>query len=108
MPSKRSVSPSGSEWKYFSSRRWNTDPAGDTTANRVAQDLSFMSSGEPKISCADRPSTPSTASAHSANRGPRTGWRRYASASSRLLIENRLDVELKPRPSNCGKMYHIQ
>src|SRR5262249_42407758 len=76
--------------------------------NRVAQDLSFMSSGELKISNAERPSTPRTASAHSLKRGPRTGWARYALASATLLIEYRWEVELNPSPSNCGKMYHIQ
>ena len=67
-----------------------------------------MSSGEPKISSADRPSTLRTASVHSINRGPRIGWARYAVASATLLIEYRLEVELNPSPSNCGKMYHIQ
>ena len=42
-------------------------------ANRVAHDLSFMSSGEPKIAVADRFSTPRAASAHFKSRGPSTG-----------------------------------
>ena len=29
-------------------------------------------------------------------------------SSATLLIAYRLDVELNPSPSNCGKMYHIQ
>src|SRR5262245_1119818 len=108
LPSRRSVLGSGWPWKYLSSSRSNTDPAGDTRANRVAQDLSFRSSGGPKTSDADRPSTPSAASAHSTRRGPRTGWLRYARASARLLIAYRWEVGLNPRPSYCGKTYHIQ
>src|ERR1700731_4255896 len=71
-------------------------------------DLSLRSSGEPNISCAVRPSTLTAASQHSSSRGPRIGCRKFASASALLLIEYRLDIELCPRPSNCGKMYHIQ
>src|SRR5262245_2855436 len=81
-----SVLPSGSPPKNFASSRWNTDPAGCTRANRVAHDRSFRSSGEPKISAADRPSMRATASEHASNRGPSTGCSRYALASSRLLI----------------------
>ena len=39
MPSKRSVLRSRPPWKYLSSSRSNTDPAGDTHANKVAHDL---------------------------------------------------------------------
>src|SRR5262249_38540832 len=88
--------------------RSNTDSPGETNANRVAQDLSFLTSGEPKISTAERPSTPRTASVHSLKRGPRTGWARYALASAMLLIEYRLDISLVQSPVNVGKMYHIQ
>ena len=55
---------------------WNGEPSGETDANRVADDLSFRSSGDPKISGALRPSTASTASAHSTSRGPSTGCSR--------------------------------
>src|SRR3954466_1535228 len=98
MPSKRSVLPSRPPWKYFLSSRSNTEPGGDTHANRVAQDFSFISSGEPKISYADRPSTPRTASQHSRSRGPRMGCLKNVSASAMLLIEYRFDVELNPSP----------
>src|SRR3954447_16731340 len=73
IPNKRSVLRSRSPWKYLSSSRWNTDPAGDTHANKVAQDFSFFSSVEPKISFAEWPSTLAAASAHSRSLGPRTG-----------------------------------
>src|SRR5687768_2115464 len=62
---RRRVSASPTPSKYFSSKRWNAEPEGDTAANSVEQDLSFMSSGEPKIACADRPSTAKTAFTHS-------------------------------------------
>src|SRR6516164_4573927 len=42
IPNNRSVLRSRSPWNYLSSSRWNTDPAGDTHANKVAQDLSFI------------------------------------------------------------------
>src|SRR5262245_48145491 len=108
LPTRRNVAPSRSPRKYLASSRSNTEPAGETQAKRVADDRSFTSSGEPKISEAERPSTARTASAHSERRGPSTGWRRYAAASSRLLIAYRCDVGLNPSPSNWGKTYHIQ
>jgi hypothetical protein len=107
-PINRIVFSSRRPSKYLSSSLWNTDPSAETLANRVAQDLSFMSSGEPKISFAECPSTPRAASAISVSRGPRTGWARYASASASVLMANRREVELNPSPSNCGKTYHIQ
>jgi hypothetical protein len=63
-------------------------------ANRVPLERSFMSSGEPKISDAVRPSTASAAVTQAVSRGPRTGWRKYASASARLLIAYRRDIVL--------------
>src|SRR6478735_4679967 len=35
--------------KYRASTRSNTEPGGETAANSVAHDLSFKSSGEPKM-----------------------------------------------------------
>lgn len=54
-------------------RRSNTESGGDTLANSVAHDQSFKSSGEPKISNADRPSTRRMASMHYTSRGPSMG-----------------------------------
>ena len=54
------------------------------------------------------PRTASNASAHSVRRGPSTGSCRYASASARLRMAKRSDIELRPSPANCGKMNHIQ
>ena len=48
----------------------------EAQANRVAHDRNFRSSGLPKISVAERPSTRSAASAHCSSRGPSTGWAR--------------------------------
>jgi hypothetical protein len=107
-PRRQSVRASGSPRKNAWSTRSNTDPVGDTAANSVAQDLNFRSSGEPKISCAERPSAPSAASQTSASRGPRTGWARYASASARLPTAYRRDVALDPSPASWGKTYHTQ
>ena len=59
--------------KYLSSSWWNTDPAGDTCTNKVAQDRNFISSGEPKISSAVRSSTLMAALAYFTSRGPRMG-----------------------------------
>lgn len=64
--------------------------------------------GEPKISCAERPSTASTASAPATSRGPSTGCHRYASASARIEIEYFSEVGLRPSPASWGKTYHIQ
>jgi hypothetical protein len=64
-----------------------TDCAGNTKANSVAQDLSFLESARPKILSADRFFTDRAASAHSRSLGPRTGCLRYAVASAKLLIE---------------------
>ena len=43
-----------------------------TCAKRVIDDLNFMSSGDPKISAAERRSTRRTSRVHSLSRGPRT------------------------------------
>ena len=51
--------------KYLSSTRWNTDPAGETRLNSVAQERGFRSSGCPNSCRAVPVSTSSTASAHS-------------------------------------------
>ena len=56
-------------------------------ARKAAQDLSFMSSGEPKISSAERPSTPRAASAISVSRG------RDGVGQIRLGLGERLDGE---------------
>ena len=66
----------------------NTEPGGETHANKVAHDLSFMSSGDPKIAVADRPSTRQ----HRLRRTPTSaarerGARGTRSASATLLIE---------------------
>lgn len=63
-----------------------------------AHGLSFRSPGDPKISAADRLSIPTTASAHSSNRGSRTGWSRYDLASSAVLMEHCSEVGLKASP----------
>ena len=57
--------------------------SGAAAANSVMHERSFMSSGLPKISCADRPCTASTSSAHSVSRGPSTGCAMYVRASAR-------------------------
>lgn len=63
----------------------NTGSPGSVAANRVAQDLSLRSSGQPNIACADT-SEASTASQDSISRGPSTGCSRYALAPARPLI----------------------
>ena len=68
-----SVFASGFASKYVSSSRWKTELFGETAAKSVAEDRSFMSSGEPKIWFAVFPSTPSAASVHSISRGARMG-----------------------------------
>ena len=94
--SNRSVLSSGSPPKYRSSNCSNREPAGETLANSVADDRSFMSSGEPNTSNADRPSMPIAARAHSNSRGPRMGCRKYASASCDALDRVPPEVELDP------------
>lgn len=62
--------------KYRSSTAANGFPAPPSAANNVIDERSFTSSGAPRISVAPRPSTASSAAAHSCNRGPSTGWAR--------------------------------
>ena len=74
-PNRRTVCSSRVPWKNLSSTCSNTEPGGVTAANSVAQDRSFMSSGEPNTSAADRPSMATAAAQHSVGRAPRMGCR---------------------------------
>ena len=55
---------------------------GAARSNSVIEDRSFIASTAPKISTAVRPFSSVRTRAHSWSRGPRTGWARYARASS--------------------------
>ena len=77
-------------------------------ANKVIEDRNFKSSGYPKMWSIERPSTSITSRVHSLNRDPRTGWFKYASASSREEIANLVAIRLFPNPLSWGKMNHIQ
>jgi len=78
--SRASVASSRTPPKYFSSASPNTcsppGPAGAAASNSVIEDRNFTASMPPKMSSAVRPSRPATIAAHSATRGPRTGWLR--------------------------------
>jgi hypothetical protein len=57
--------------KYFSIALRNSAPS-PAFANNVIDEQNFKSSGNPKISAADFPSTPFTIEVHSLNRPPNT------------------------------------
>ena len=102
-PMRRNVLSSRRPWKYLSSSRSNTEPAGDTHANRSRR-TSASSRPESRISRTRiAPRRRELPRQHSPAAAREYGWLRYASASATLLIEYRLEVELNPSPSNCGK-----
>ena len=86
--------------------RSNTEPAGLTLAKSVAL---IVASGhrEPKISCADRPSTDTAVSQHATSRVPSTGARDRP-PPVRVGNAYRRDIALSPRPAICGNTNHIQ
>jgi len=99
---------SGIPRKYFCRALRKMSSSGETWAKRVMQERNFMSSGEPKICAAERFSTRRTNCVHSFKRAPRTGWAKYARASSKPEIAYSVAVGLRPRPRIWGKMNHIQ
>ena len=105
---RSSVKLSGVPPKYFCKAFSNIRSSGEIWEKRVIDDLNFISSGDPKISAIDRPSTRRTKVVHSFKRGPRIGCFRYATASWREEIAYSIETGLLPNPLICGKMNHIQ
>ena len=94
-------------WIELSRRRWNTESGADTLAKSMADDRSFRSSGEPKISvsCFPRWQPPLQRTPAAWNQGwDERDTRCFVGAFDSVATRH----GAKPQPIDCGKMYHIQ